>query len=244
MDCPRVEELLSDHLDGTLGEPLASELRAHLRGCPDCRELYAALREVVAALHALPILSAPRGLAQRAAAAAWVPASGAQASVAPGPVERMRDARARMPVWMQAAAALVAVLTSVVLVTGAAAPRRAGSRLIERAYHAGAYLTERRDRLVEDVRLLRVVVETAFEGRVDRVTDRVDDYRRLLARRKALQQANPPSSDGRQQFENRAGARRVLHDEAGRSHRPPDRAADGERSESRGAASLLEGASV
>ena len=45
------------------------------------------------------------------------------------------------------------------------------------------YVAEKKDRLVEDFRMLRVVVGTAFEGRVDRVNDRVEDYRRLLERR-------------------------------------------------------------
>ena len=47
------------------------------------------------------------------------------------------------------------------------------------------YLDERKDRLVEDVRILRVVVGAAFEGRLDRVNDRVEDYRRLLERRRS-----------------------------------------------------------
>ena len=54
----------------------------------------------------------------------------------------------------------------------------------QRLSNATVYLVERKDRLVEDLRLLRVVVSTAFEGRLDRVNDRVDDYRRLLERRK------------------------------------------------------------
>jgi hypothetical protein len=43
------------------------------------------------------------------------------------------------------------------------------------------YVAERKDRLVEDFRLLRWSCSTAFEGRLDRhlVNDRVDDYRRL-----------------------------------------------------------------
>ena len=45
------------------------------------------------------------------------------------------------------------------------------------------YVAEKKDRLFEDFRMLRVVVGTAFEGRVDRVNDRVEDYRRLLERR-------------------------------------------------------------
>ena len=59
-----------------------------------------------------------------------------------------------------------------------------GARLLERASNAGVYLLERKDRLMEDVHILRVVVSAAFEGRMDRVNDRVEDYRRLLERRR------------------------------------------------------------
>jgi hypothetical protein len=62
---------------------------------------------------------------------------------------------------------------------------RQGKRLVERASNAGVYVMERKDRLLEDVRILRVVVSAAFEGRLDRVNDRVEDYRRLLERRRS-----------------------------------------------------------
>ncbi len=55
---------------------------------------------------------------------------------------------------------------------------------------------ERKDRLVEDLRLLRVVISTAFEGRVDRVNDRVEDYRRLLERRRQDEKARDDSKKG------------------------------------------------
>ena len=41
--------------------------------------------------------------------------------------------------------------------------------------------------------MLRVVLETAFEGRVERVNERVEDYKKLLERRKG----NAPAEDGR-----------------------------------------------
>jgi hypothetical protein len=65
---------------------------------------------------------------------------------------------------------------------------RQGARVLERASNAGVYVMERKDRLVEDVRILRVVVGAAFEGRLDRVNDRVEDYRRLLEKRKSAEQ--------------------------------------------------------
>ena len=59
---------------------------------------------------------------------------------------------------------------------------------------AGSSLLERKDRLVEDVRMLGVVLSTAFEGRLERVNERVEDYRRLLERRK--RDARRPSPKG------------------------------------------------
>ena len=60
------------------------------------------------------------------------------------------------------AATLALAVTGVVFL--AAWP---SSRVKERTINAGAYLWERKDRVVEDFRLLRVVVSTAFEGRLD-----------------------------------------------------------------------------
>ena len=56
--------------------------------------------------------------------------------------------------------------------------------------NAAVFVQERTVRLVEDLRMLRVVIATAFEGRVDRVNDRVDDYKRLLEKRRQ----HPPES--------------------------------------------------
>ena len=39
--------------------------------------------------------------------------------------------------------------------------------------------------------MLGVVLSTAFEGRIERVNERVDDYKRLLERRKASPQPEP-----------------------------------------------------
>ena len=70
-------------------------------------------------------------------------------------------------------------------------PTRAAQRLVSETVTRAAYLIERKDRLVEDVRLLRVVLGTAFEGRLERVSERVDDYRRLLEREAAARQREP-----------------------------------------------------
>ena len=183
MDCRRAEELLSDHLEGTLDPLLAAELETHLAGCSDCRALRSALAEVREVLRSFPAMEPAADLAERAAA---------QALRAP----RLRPARFRMPVpasvpaWLQAAAAVLALLTTggVLYATQSPAPSRVAARLVDRTVNAGAYILERKDRLVEDVRILRVVIGTAFEGRLDRMNDRVDDYRRLLEKRRAVEE--------------------------------------------------------
>ena len=176
MDCRRAEELLSDDLEGTLHEILAAELEAHAAGCQGCRELREAFAEVVAALRAHPHLDAPAGLAERAARAALV---------APRRPLEVRPAFV-VPAWVQAAAAGFALIAlgAMLMVVGPDRPTRAAQRLVGQTVHAGSTLIERKDRLVEDVRILGVVLSTAFEGRLDRVNERVEDYRRFLDKRR------------------------------------------------------------
>jgi len=183
MDCRRAEELLSDHYEGTLAEPLLSELERHLRECEACRALRETFAEVVETLRDLPVLEPPADLAERAATAALA---------RPRPVPHLAGARrgVHVPSWLQAIAAGLALVTTgvVLLATRTEGPNRAMTRLMDRTANAGAYLMERKDRLVEDIRILRVVIGTAFEGRLDRMSDRVDDYRRLLERRRLSEQ--------------------------------------------------------
>ena len=172
MDCARAEELFSDHLDGSLDLLLRAELDRHLAGCANCRELRGALALVVDALRGAPELPAPRDLAERAAAAALAAGRG--------------PAVPKMPFWLQAAAAVLAVaVTGVIVAIGPSDSAERVIRVKEWTVHTGVYIAERKDRFVEDLRLIRVVVGTAFEGRLDRVNDRVDDYKRLLEKRKA-----------------------------------------------------------
>jgi hypothetical protein len=75
-------------------------------------------------------------------------------------------------------------------------PGRAAERFVERSVDVGVYLAERKDRLVEDVRLLRVVIGTAFEGRIERVNDRVDDYKRLIEKRRDAEREQRQRKNG------------------------------------------------
>jgi hypothetical protein len=181
MSCGRAEELLSDHYEGSLEEPLLSELSDHLAACEKCRVLRQALGEVVEALRSHPVVEPAADLARRIADIALA---------SPRPVARAVPLRLRLGRLAAVAplpvAAMLAMGLSTALLLAGPRPDASGTarRLSERTVMAREYLLERKDRLVEDVRILRVVIATAFEGRLDRVSDRVDDYRRLLERRK------------------------------------------------------------
>jgi hypothetical protein len=201
MDCARAQELFSDQLEGALDPLLAGDLEAHLAACADCRELREAVGLVVAALRGAPEVEPPAGLAERAAAAALAaPAAPPLATYAAVPAG----------VWLAAAALAAALGTGIYYGQRAGLhPVRSARRAVERSAHLGAYLLERKDRLVEDVRLLRVVIGTAFEGRVERVNDRVDDYRKLLEKRR---EAERPQERKGGEAAIAAPTRSALHD--------------------------------
>ncbi|MGE0456349.1 MAG: hypothetical protein AB7O37_21355 [Vicinamibacteria bacterium] len=180
LSCSRAQELFSDEIEGELHSLLAGELRVHLGECAECRELHAGVSEVIAALRATPVLEPAQDLAARAADAALragrrPPRSSSDA----GPWRAPRALR------LAAAATLVALGAGLLLAGPAAAPARAAERFAERSAGVAAYLTERRDRAIAGVRALRVVLSAALEGRVDRLSDRIDDYKRLLDERRA-----------------------------------------------------------
>jgi hypothetical protein len=185
MDCQRAEELLSDHLEGALHPILAAELEQHLAGCARCRSLREALAEVVLVLHAATDPEAPAGLAERAAQAALR-----------APIE-IRPAIV-LPHWLNAAAAGFALIAlgTALAVLGPERGARAAQRLVGETVTAGSGLIERKDRLIEDVRLLGVVLSTAFEGRIERVNDRVNDYKKLIEKRKTDKPAEPKQGRG------------------------------------------------
>lgn len=175
--CRRAEELLSDHLDGTLDAILDADLRAHVAGCDRCRELREAMVEVLEVLRTANDVEPSAGLAERAALAA-IRAGRPRAT-------RHLPAIAGLPPWVLATAAVLALALSTGLVTasGGKGPLGSTGQIARRVSSLGVYIAEKKDHLTEDFRMLRVVVGTAFEGRLDRVNDRVEDYRRLLERR-------------------------------------------------------------
>lgn len=178
MDCRPVEERLSDHLEGTLEQALLTEVEEHLAHCRPCRELRQTLPDVIDALRSAPDLAPAPSLAARVAEAAL----------------RVRKAERAVvwlsfgvPQWMQTAAAGIALILSgaALYALGPEDVARSTSRLFERAVGSGTSVRAQADRVVEDMRVLRVMVGTALEGRLDGVNDRVRDYRRLLQKRRA-----------------------------------------------------------
>jgi hypothetical protein len=195
--CDEVREVLSDDLEGVLERAAAADVAFHLAGCVECRALRLAMADVTSLLRA-PAIEPATDLADRVARGSWIAAR--------TPIVRAQRKRAwaqaaatwarwltEVPFAVQAVAAgLALVVTAGLVMAAGSAPGPARPRFGQRLSDATVYVVERKDRLVEDFRLLRVVVSTAFEGRLDRVNDRVDDYRRLLEQRK---QAEPRSED-------------------------------------------------
>jgi hypothetical protein len=212
LDCARAEELLSDHLEGVLDPLLARELEDHVRSCAACAGLREALVEVVEALRSYPMVEPAAGLAARVARAAILHAQ-QQRTVAFAP---------RMPAWLQAVAAGLSILTTVGILVVQGGTARAAGRLVERTTSAGTYVLEKKDRLLEDFRILRVVVGAAIEGRLDRVSDRVEDYRRLLERRRETEQQRLPSPSPGPQPEPKKEKRSSLPNSTGDRRVEPD----------------------
>jgi hypothetical protein len=174
--CERAEELFSDYREGELDTLLVSALEEHLSGCATCREVLEVVGAVIDALRPAAEMDPADDLADRVAATSWRRGLAAARTALP---------RAWALPWrVQAlAAGLACVVTGTVLFARAEGPRLT-QKVSQRSVNGVVYLRERGERLLEDLRVLRVVVATAFEGRVDRVNERVDDYRRLLERRR------------------------------------------------------------
>ena len=187
LDCTRVHELLSDLHEGALDAIMQGDAEQHLSTCDACRELRGALAEVLTVLRPAPLLEPASDLAERAATFAL--RAGRKKPKAPVLRGRWAETWSTVPGYVHLlAAALALVATSGALVASGYGSVPAPRRVVTRVVNTGAYILEKKDRVVEDIRILRVVIATAFEGRLDRMNDRVDDYRRLMERRRLQEQ--------------------------------------------------------
>src|SRR5215212_9349938 len=71
MNCRRVEEMLSDHLEGLLSERETASVSAHLLDCSACRHLRSQITEAAVALRELPA-PLPSPELRRRALDAWI----------------------------------------------------------------------------------------------------------------------------------------------------------------------------
>jgi putative zinc finger protein len=184
LDCARAEELFSDYREDALPAPLRADLENHLATCAACPDLLRALDEVLGVLRTPLDLDPSASLAARVAEASWRRARATVVAIRP-PV--------RVPLRVHALAAGLAALATAAFLFVQQAPVRPASvagKVKARTANVAASAQEQAVRLFEDLRMLRVMIATAFEGRVDRVNDRVDDYRRLLEKRRQ----HPPDS--------------------------------------------------
>jgi len=187
LECAQAQELFSDYREGSLNDLLRGDFELHFAACAECRRLLGALDEVLEVLRAEEDLEPAADLAQRAAEAAL------QSKLSAG-WRGIRTRRWPLPVPLYALAAGLALLsTGGVFFARQAAELGAPRGITAKAASAGAYLAERKDRLVENLRTLRIVIATAFEGRVDRMNDRVDDYRKLLEKRRVSEPQKKPA---------------------------------------------------
>jgi tetratricopeptide (TPR) repeat protein len=68
MKCANARELISDYVDGVLGSEREAGLKAHLEGCPDCRELAGDFASIVRGAKGLSALEPSAALWSRIAA--------------------------------------------------------------------------------------------------------------------------------------------------------------------------------
>jgi hypothetical protein len=159
--CARAEELLSDYREGDLHEILRGELDAHLRDCAECPRLLDALDEVLGLLHAardrrtVPEMEPAADLAARAAGAA----------LARGRVAARTRSWSAFPARMQTLAAGAALFATATVMAGRTAlEHRWPQRLVSEAATAGVHVLERKDRALEGLRMVRVVVGATFRA--------------------------------------------------------------------------------
>ncbi|MBI5576513.1 MAG: zf-HC2 domain-containing protein [Deltaproteobacteria bacterium] len=65
MECERIQDLLSDYLDGSISESGHADVSAHLRKCRICAETAGGLESTIRMLKAMPSMKAPPELAER-----------------------------------------------------------------------------------------------------------------------------------------------------------------------------------
>jgi hypothetical protein len=188
--CLRAQERFADLIDGSLAAPLERQLQEHLRECSECNALLVSYREVVAALRSFSapemsgeltrkIVASTRNGRRRSRHAVWPTA---------------------FPVgWTARAGALAAAAVLVLLVWRPPAfVSGVSDRVSVRAHQAysfGVRSYHQTARWLEELNVLRMTVGVAFEDRLDRLNERLqdlDEARRRTGDEPASEQSNNP----------------------------------------------------
>jgi anti-sigma factor RsiW len=181
-DCEACEERLPDLVDGSLGPVMAGEVRRHLESCAACSSLHAALVAVTAELRRHRPASTDDARLAAAVAARSFRRKRRAADLWPLAPERGG------PPWrIQIASGVLSLAVTGAVFVFSSVAHGAGSaplRALRSVNESATDFRSRTDSWMEDIRLVRVLVATAFEGRLDRVQEQVEDYRRLLERRR------------------------------------------------------------
>jgi hypothetical protein len=204
-ECEAVGLRLGDFREGALEEPWRGRVGGHLRECDECAALHEALGEVVALLR-VPVPEPGPGFEERVAARAFAPRVAAQAVAAPpaAPWARWREAWRLAPLPLAATLAVALGVAALLALPAERLPDPA-RRLLERGATAREMFAEHRERLIEDVGALRLVVRGAFSSRVERIQEQLEDYRRLVGGPARRQEPAPARPENDLSFENFGG---------------------------------------
>jgi Putative zinc-finger len=192
VNCRRSQELMSDFVEQTLAPPLDRELRTHLASCVECRDLIEALRDVVASLRSFAAPEPSGQLTEKILERTRPLRIAARQAVEEDPFSGPTFWRTASG-WLAAAAVLATVLLwhPPELVEGWS---RRVSQTAHQAYSFGVRGYHRGERFVDELNVLRMTVEVAFENRIDRINERLRDLEE--ARRKSGGQDDDTSRSG------------------------------------------------
>jgi Putative zinc-finger len=190
VNCRRSQELMSDFVEGTLAPLLGRELETHLASCVECRELLSSLREVVTALQSFQAPEPSPQLTERVLERTRPVLRAVREAVEEDPFSRTSFWRTTSS-WLAAAAVLAGLLLwhPPAIVEGWS---RQASQTAHQAYSLGVRSYHRTERWVEELNVLRMTVEVAFENRIDRINERLRDLEQ--ARRKTSGDENDDTS--------------------------------------------------
>lgn len=198
MNCRRSQELMSDFVEGTLAPLLRRELETHLASCIECRELLSSLQEVMVSLQSFQV----PGPSERLTALVLERSRPLLQSARDQAREMMEEDPFSGPSfwrtassWLAAAAVLAAVLIwhPPELVENWS---RRVSQTAHQTYSFGIRSYHRTERWIEELNVLRMTVEVAFENRLDRLNERLRDLERAQRKTGEEEQTDDSSRSG------------------------------------------------